>query len=106
MDHPGFFTRSGPFSLGVIAEATGTALGPGADSSVMITDVKALQAAGPDDLTFLDNRKYLAGLGETRAGACILAPEFAKRAPSATATLEGGKPYQAFTRAMTLFYKD
>ena len=85
MEHPGFFERAGPFSLADIAKATGAELAPGADpADTMIEDVQPLADAGPRDLTFFDNRKYLPQLEATRAGACLVLPAFAARVPDGT----------------------
>src|SRR5947207_12907055 len=87
MQHPGFFHRAGPFALRDIAEKVGAVLTRDDDGSRMIGDVQALRNAGPDHLTFFDNRKYAGQLVTTHAGACILASGNAKRAPTAPATL-------------------
>lgn len=106
MEHPGFFMRAGPFSLEEIAKATGAELGPGADPATRIENVRPLSDASPRDVSFLDNRKYLPSLQETRAGACLLQPAFAGRAPAATAGLLTPEPYRAFALALRLFYPD
>ena len=59
MQHRGFFDRAGPFSLAELAKTVGAELPQGADGSRTIGDVKPLSEAGPDDISFLDNRKYL-----------------------------------------------
>ncbi len=106
MQHPGFFERAGPFTLREIAEAIGADV---ADESLCereIEDVRPLQDAGPRDLTFFENRKYLNHLSETTAGACIVAKAFAARAPATTPVLISATPYAAFSRVMRLFYSD
>jgi UDP-3-O-[3-hydroxymyristoyl] glucosamine N-acyltransferase len=106
MQHPGFFHRAGPFALRDIAAKVGAVLTRDDDGSRMIGDVQSLRNAGPDHLTFLDNRKYAGQLVTTQAGACILASANAKRAPSTTATLTTATPYNAFALALRLFYMD
>lgn len=105
MEHPGFFHRAGPFPLWLIAETIGAEM-TGARDATMITDVRPLRDAGPADLAFFENRKYGAQLAATKARACILAGVDAFRAPQNTATLTTAKPYEAFARALTLFYAD
>src|SRR5205807_3384979 len=59
MADPRFFTRAGPYSLGALATLSGATLRDGADGERRFIDVAPLETAGPDDVTFLDNRKYL-----------------------------------------------
>ena len=106
MQHPGFFERAGPFRLDAIAKAIGAKLGREENAGRSIEDVRSLQDAGPEHLSFFENRKYLTQLGSTKAGACILAQGSANRAPGDTAVLTAPAPYSAFARAMTLFYSD
>lgn len=104
MEHPGFFERAGPFSLAEIAEATRAELGGGADGTAQIEDVKPLADATPGNLAFFDNRKYLNQLKDTKAGACLVPPAFAERAPPTTAPLLTQEPYRGFALALGLFY--
>ena len=106
MEHPGFFERAGPFSLADIAKATGAELGPDADPVTSIKDVRPLADATARDLSFLDNRKYLSQLVETRAAACLVLPAFADRVPGGTAALLTSEPYRSFALALNLFYPD
>jgi UDP-3-O-[3-hydroxymyristoyl] glucosamine N-acyltransferase len=106
MDHPGFFERAAPIPLRALADKLGAQLAPGGDPGVLIHDVRPLADAAPGDLAFLDNRKYLAQLGATRASACLVAPPLASRVPKATAALAVEAPYHAFARALALFYPD
>ena len=104
--HPGFFERAGPFPLDVLASEVGVELTDRSTGSRMIHDVKALAEAGSQDLTFFDNRKYLSQLATTNAGACLVAPAFAERAPKTCISLVTEAPYRAFARALQLFYAD
>jgi UDP-3-O-[3-hydroxymyristoyl] glucosamine N-acyltransferase len=61
-----------------------------------ITDIAPLDRARSSDITFLDNAKYLDALATTRAGACLLAPRFAGRAPHGLVELVTAEPYRAF----------
>jgi UDP-3-O-[3-hydroxymyristoyl] glucosamine N-acyltransferase len=106
MEHPGFFTRAGPFTLAEIAKATNAELTSGAEPSLLIEDVRALSEASPRHLTFLDNRKYLDHLKGTHAGACLVLPALAARVPQATVALPTREPYRGFALALTLFYPD
>ena len=106
MEHPGFFSRSGPHRLGEVARATEAELAKEPEANRLISDVRSLADAGPDHVAFLDNRKYLDLLPKARAGACLIAPDFAGRLPSATAALITKAPYRGFALALRLFYPD
>lgn len=106
MEHPGFFANAGPFSLAEIAKATGAELPPGVDPAALLVSVKPLADAGPQDLSFLDNRKYLADLEKSEAGACLINPLFAARVSSSTVPLVTKAPYHGFAKALALFYPE
>lgn len=101
---PRFFPGAGPYRLADLAEAAGAALAGAADPARLIVGVAPLQAAGPDRITFLDNRRYLPALAASRAGACILAPAHAGAAPQGMALLLTAKPYLAWARVAGLFH--
>ncbi len=63
-----------------------------------------MQAAGPEELSFIDNRKYLDTLVATRAGAVIVHPDLAPRVPPATTAIVTPEPYAAWARAAALFH--
>ncbi|MFN0218902.1 MAG: UDP-3-O-(3-hydroxymyristoyl)glucosamine N-acyltransferase [Hyphomicrobium sp.] len=104
MEHRGFFDRAGPFALSVLAKELGANIVGGGDPNVPIEDVRPLKDAGPCHLAFIENRKYLAQLDQTRAGACLTAAVFAPRLPAATAALVVAQPYHSFARALLMFY--
>ena len=106
MQHPGFFERVGPFQLGEVAKVVGAVLRPEADPARLVHDVRALAEAGPDHLSFVDNRKYLAQLPECRAGACLIASAFVARLPASIEPLVTSAVYPGFALALQLFYPD
>lgn len=90
-----------------IAEATGANMPENAGKDLCnrkLRNVRTLQDAGPDDLTFLDNRKYLPQLETTRAGACLVLAAYADRVPPETTALVTAKPYRGFAKALAKFY--
>jgi UDP-3-O-[3-hydroxymyristoyl] glucosamine N-acyltransferase len=106
MQHPGFFVRSPPLRLADLAHRLGAGLAPQANGESLIEDVRPLAEAQPRHLSFLDNRKYMPQLTETRAGACLIAPEFADRVPPGTVALALKAPYRGFATALQIFYPD
>lgn len=106
MEHPGFFARSGPFSLHFVATKLGCELPVDADPAQLISDIRALDDAGPGHLSFIDNRKYLPQLQASRAGACLVAPALAARVPTGITALQLRAPYRGFAQALALFYPE
>jgi len=99
-----FFDNAGPFALSELAAIAEAELAPDTDGTRRFADVAPLDAAGPDDVSFLDNRRYLSQFAESRAGACIVAPEFAERAPAGMALLLTGRPYRGYAKVAQAFY--
>jgi UDP-3-O-[3-hydroxymyristoyl] glucosamine N-acyltransferase len=104
MTEPLFFKVARSLTLAEIAALTGAQLGDGVPLDRAIRNIAPLDSAGPNDLTFFDNARYLDELAGTRAGACLLAPRFVKKARPDLAVLLVREPYRAFVAvARTLF---
>ncbi|MES2712747.1 MAG: UDP-3-O-(3-hydroxymyristoyl)glucosamine N-acyltransferase [Pseudomonadota bacterium] len=99
---PRFYTTGGPHSLAAIAAAAGATLA--GDGERIFTGVAPLQTAGPNDVSFLDNRRYAAAMATSRAGAVVLAAAMAGKVPPGCIPLVTGQPYLAFARVATLFH--
>lgn len=106
MEHPGFFERAGPFTLADLARVTGSEISGGGDPGRLVHGVTTLAEAGQRDISFLDNRKYLAQLATTRAGACLVQPAFLARVPKGVVALVTKAPYRGFALALQHFYPD
>jgi UDP-3-O-[3-hydroxymyristoyl] glucosamine N-acyltransferase len=104
MPDPRFFRSAGPFPLGRLAEIAGATLAPGVDPQRPIASVAPLDTAGPDDISFLDNRKYVDAFAASRAGACVVAPALADRAPAGMALLLTPKPYKGYALIAQAFF--
>jgi UDP-3-O-[3-hydroxymyristoyl] glucosamine N-acyltransferase len=104
MPDPRFFTVAGPFTLQKLASIAGAEIGPGTDPDTVFTDVAPLDAAGPTDVSFLDNKKYVEAFQASRAGACLVHPDVASRAPQGMALLVTRKPYTAYALVAQAFY--
>ena len=98
-----FFDRAGPYSLDALATLTGARLRDGA-ADKQLADVAPLETAGPDEVTFLDNRKYIETFSRSRAGAAFVDERFAERAPAGMALLLTKEPYKAYALAAQAFY--
>jgi UDP-3-O-[3-hydroxymyristoyl] glucosamine N-acyltransferase len=106
MADPRFFDRAGPFALDVLAAASGARLFRPEDGARLICDVAPLETAGPEELSFFENRKYLDAFLRSGAGAAFVDARAAARAPAGMAPLVSDEPYKAYGRAAQLFYPD
>ncbi|MBO6686334.1 MAG: UDP-3-O-(3-hydroxymyristoyl)glucosamine N-acyltransferase [Parvibaculum sp.] len=101
-----FFRSRDPVPLGDIAERIGAGIAQTSDAGRQMSGVASLDVAGPDEVSFLDNPKYVDAFAKTKAGACIVHPRFADRAPAGTALLLSEQPYRAYSLVAQLFYPD
>ncbi len=99
-----FYTAEGPFRLGELAQLANAKLSPTASPDALIRDVAPLETAGPDHLSFLDNKDYIEAFASSRAGACIVHPQHAERAPAGMSLLLTEEPYKAYAWAAQAFY--
>ncbi len=99
-----FFVNHGPFALSELAAAAGGELPAGTDSRILLRDVAPLSVAGREQISFLDNRKYLVDFENSSAGACIVAPGMAKYAPVGMALIICASPYKAYALVAQKFY--
>lgn len=99
-----FFTVAGPFTLARLAEISGAELAAGTNPALEVTDVASLDQAGATDISFLDNRKYIASFEASKAGAAIVHPDLAERAPAGMALLLSKDPYRAYAKVAQSFY--
>jgi UDP-3-O-[3-hydroxymyristoyl] glucosamine N-acyltransferase len=74
------------------------------DPAATVDSVAALSQAGPRSITFLANSKYVAQLGETRAGAVILDSKSAPDSP--VPVLVVANPHATYARVATLLHPD
>jgi UDP-3-O-[3-hydroxymyristoyl] glucosamine N-acyltransferase len=85
------------FLAGVNAELIG-------DPGLQIERLSTLEAAGPQDLSFLSHPKYLAKLAQSAAACVIVAPAARQAALSRGACIVVDDPYHAFA-LVTQFWK-
>ena len=85
------------FKLSDLANKLGLTL-KGEDKNV--SGVATLEEAGPGDISFLANPKYIPQLAATRAGAVVIHPDHSDAVPTA---LVSSDPYRDFSRLMYLF---
>ncbi|AQS88357.1 UDP-3-O-[3-hydroxymyristoyl] glucosamine N-acyltransferase [Neoasaia chiangmaiensis NBRC 101099] len=101
---PRFFQRLGPFSVQALAEAADAEIVGNGDALRPLKGVAPLQSATAEEVSFLDNRRYLPLLAETRAGAVILGSAFQDKLPPGCVGLVAKTPYLAWARVAALFH--
>jgi UDP-3-O-[3-hydroxymyristoyl] glucosamine N-acyltransferase len=89
------------FTLGRLADALGASLE--GDASRIVTGVAPLEAAGPDQVSFLTDRKYLKQAASSRAGAFLVGRDVSGL-PGAL--LKVDHPPQAFITLIGLFHPE
>ena len=81
-----------------------TACGTAALSDRHLTGVAPLGTATPDEVSFLDNRRYASALDGTRAGAVIVTAEMAPRVPASAVPIVVDAAYESWARVAALFH--
>jgi UDP-3-O-[3-hydroxymyristoyl] glucosamine N-acyltransferase len=104
MAEPVFFTPATSLGLDDIVRLTGARLHVAGGRTPRISNVAALERAGPDDLVFIEEHRDLDRLAVTCAGACLLREPFLDRVPAGVAALVSAQPFRDFiTVARALF---
>ncbi len=104
MADPRFFDRAGPFTLSELARKSGARLWRECDGGRVVHDVAPLETAGSEELSFLENRKYLTAFRGSRAGAAVVDAATAPAAPDGMALLVANEPYKAYALIAQSFY--
>jgi len=102
---PRFYETLGPVALADLAQAAGGELADPALGARMIAAVAPLGRADADAVSFLADRRYLAELATTRAGACILPAAHAGRIAPGCAALITAEPQIAYARAAARLHR-
>ena len=67
MADPRFFQNHGPFSIGELADVAGDGARIDGDPDLSVADVAPLDVASAGQISFLDNRKYVAAFEVSEA---------------------------------------
>ena len=105
MPDPRFYEALAPAGVLDLAHLTGATLGEDGDGDLRIEGVAPLGHAGPALVSFLSDRKHLAALAATRAGAVFVTPALAAHAPAGCAVLQTGEPQAAYAKAAQRFHR-
>jgi UDP-3-O-[3-hydroxymyristoyl] glucosamine N-acyltransferase len=99
-----FFDRAGPFTLDALSALSGARLLRADDGARVFSDAAPLETAGPADVSFLENRKYIEAFVRSRAGAAFVDNKAVEHAPPGMALLVSEEPYKAYALAAQAFY--
>jgi UDP-3-O-[3-hydroxymyristoyl] glucosamine N-acyltransferase len=105
MPDPRFFEDLGPVTLIELAAVTGAELARPEDGERRVAAVAPLVRAGPSDLSFFADRRYLDDLRATGAGACFVARDFVEAAPQGCAVLVAREPHAAYAAAANRLHR-
>jgi UDP-3-O-[3-hydroxymyristoyl] glucosamine N-acyltransferase len=104
MTDPTFFAAPKPATIAEICGWTGATCADETALATVVQTVGPLDTAGRGAVTFLDNKKYLPQLAETRATAVLLAERHVKDVPAGVIALACRDPYRAFATVTGRFY--
>jgi UDP-3-O-[3-hydroxymyristoyl] glucosamine N-acyltransferase len=105
MADPVFFPQPEPVSAEQIAALCGGRVAAG-DPATRVARSAPLDHAGPGDLTFLDNPRYLPQFRQTTASVCICSEKYLASAPDGVVVVVTRDPYRAMALVMQAFYPD
>jgi UDP-3-O-[3-hydroxymyristoyl] glucosamine N-acyltransferase len=90
------------WTVGRLAAALGGTVD--GDASRPVTGVSALSEAGPDQVSFLANRRYTAAFRDSAAGCVLVGPR--ERVPEGRTVIRVADPYAAFAAALRCFHPE
>jgi len=99
MPDPRFFEDLGPVTLSELAALTGAVLADPSHGPRQVRAVSIMAGAGPDTVTFLSDRKFVAQGRETKAAACFIVAEGADALPPGCAALVMASPQVGYALA-------
>ena len=103
MPDPRFYEDLGPVAAGELAAIAGAEAPQGPERP--IRGAAPLVRAGPGSIAFFSDRRYLADLANTAAGACFIPAEHASKLPSTCVALMTPEPQAAYARAAARLHR-
>lgn len=105
MTDPVFFKPSGQLTLADVVRISGGEAVRG-DAGVGIGRIAPLDQAGPGDLSFLDNPRYVEAFRLTQASIVICGAAHVADAPAGAAVVVARQPYRAMALVMQALFPD
>ena len=106
MIDPRFYTNTGPYSLGDIADKIGGQLQPPAHrATMMVGDLASLEDANETEIVMFGDRRYREAVNQTKAGVVVTTVDLAKNLSDCAAhVILVPVPRQAWAEVAWLFY--
>jgi len=104
MSEKRFFEKSGPYKLKALAAHIGGKLNSKQFSNILIDDISSLENAKSNEISFFSNISYKKELKDTKAGACIIKPDWSHLAPKNVPLVLIDDPYLGFALISQKFY--
>lgn len=105
MIDPRFYTNTGPYSLGDIADKIGGQLPSGAPRDHMVSDLASLEDANETEIVMFGDRRYREAANRTKAGVVVTTVDLAKNLSDCAAhVVLVPVPRQAWAEVAWLFY--
>lgn len=101
-----FHKNKGPFTLGYLADLCGGYLFKEEDREYEIHNVAALGMASAHDISFFHNTRYKEEFMRSKAGACLVAPEYVPLAPKEMRLVLSSFAYRSYGMVASAFYPD
>jgi UDP-3-O-[3-hydroxymyristoyl] glucosamine N-acyltransferase len=105
MPDPRFFEDLGPVTLSDLATVTGAALADPADGGRLVRSVSVIAGATADTITFVSDRKFVAQLADSKAGACFVTADVADALPAGCAGLVMAAPQVGYALAAARLHR-
>jgi UDP-3-O-[3-hydroxymyristoyl] glucosamine N-acyltransferase len=105
MPDPRFFEDLGPVTLSDLAALTGAVLADASVGSRPVRAVSIMAGAAADTVTFVSDRKFIAQVRETKAGACFVSAEDAEALPRECAALVMASPQLGYALAAARLHR-
>lgn len=99
MPDPRFYVNRGPLPLADLVAVSGGEVVPGGRADLPVNGAAPLDRAGPGDIAFLGDRKYLPALRATRAGAVFVSAAFVDDVPAGCTAVVAARPHGAWSVA-------
>jgi len=100
-----FFESPGPLTLSALADRAGAVLADARNGDRQIQGVAPLVRAAASDVAFLSDKRYLADLRTTAAGAVFVTEAHRQDVPEGCAVLVTAEPQAAYARASLALHR-
>ena len=105
MPDPRFFEDLGPVTLADLAALTGAVLADPAQGGRLVSAVSVMAGATAASVTFVSDRKFLAQVRETKAGACFVTRDNVGDLPASCAALVMASPQVGYALAAARLHR-